>query len=263
MAQSRKLSVGSIIGLGALILSAAAVVLMLVTFAFGGVRGTEFNPQTFERRMFGFYEIPLLRLQVTPLWRAETNGDVEQLVISQKYVAPEANAPETWHLISLVRRNYKQPPTDVQILVRYLDAKDADGDSYWTQWSIAHPEMAALLWPEVARLARLESYVMLPPLFELAHNAESVKAFQLALKQLQTSQLQAAAERMEHRSAKVEDEQLRTELQERGQMLATAAAAAADELSKEPQPAAKAKPMAEADPAKEAKAEKDADAGGN
>jgi hypothetical protein len=230
---SRTLSAGNMIGLGALILSTALVVLLLVTFIFGGVGGTEFNPQTFERRIFGFYEIPFVRLQVTPLWRTEHNGDVEQLVIAQSYVKPEPNAPETWHLISLIRRNFKQPPTDVQILARYLDAKDEEGDSYWAQWSIKHPEMAALLWPEVARLARLEQYILLPPLFELARNAEETKSFQAALKQLQTRQLQETADRVEQRTAKVEDEKLKQELQKRAAALTSAVKAAEEELSKD------------------------------
>src|SRR5688572_32714720 len=126
-----KMSIGSMIGLGALILSVTAVLLMLAIFIFGSVSGTEFNPQTFERRMFGFHEVPLVRLQVTPLWRVEASGEVEQLVIAQNYVTPNQKLTDEWHLISLTRRNYRQPPTDVQILARYLDAKNEHGDSYW------------------------------------------------------------------------------------------------------------------------------------
>jgi hypothetical protein len=230
---SRKLSTGGIIGLGALFLSVAAVVLLLVTFVFGAVEGKEFNPQTFERRRFGFHEIPLLRLQVTPLWRVEANGEVEQLVIAQPYVKPDPKAAETWHLISLTRRNYKQPPTDVEILARYLDAWDEDGDTYWAEWSIQHPEMAALFWREVARLARLEQYVLLPKLFKLARNAEELKTFQTDLKQLQTRQLQEAADRMQQRTAKVEDEKLKEDLKQRAEALAAAVKSAEEDLSKE------------------------------
>jgi hypothetical protein len=231
---SRKLSAGSIIGLSALFLSVTAVVLLLVTFVFGSVHGTEFNPQTFERRMFGFHEIPLVRLQVTPLWRVEANGEVEELVIAQPYVKPEPNAPEQWHLISLTRRNYKQPPTDVQILARYLDASDEDGDSYWTEWSIKHADMAAIFWPEVARLARLEQYVLLPKLFDLARNAEELKTFQADLKQLQTKQLKEMADRLQQRTAKVEDEKVKEDLKQRAEALAAAVKSAEEELSKEP-----------------------------
>lgn len=239
MAQTSKVSLLGVIGMTALVLSAAAVVLLLVTFAIGSVSGTEFNPQTFERRWFSFYEIPLVRLQVTPLWRVGANGDVEDLVIAQKYVTPPPKAPEQWELISLVRRNYKQPPTDVQILVRYLDANDEDRDSYWTQWSIKHPEMAALLWPEAARLARLEQYVLLPPLFELARGAESVKTFQIELKQLQARQLQEAADWMQKRSSQAEDAEIKEQLLKRAEALNSAVKAAEEELSKKLQPAGK------------------------
>jgi hypothetical protein len=234
---TRKLSAGSIVGFSALVLAASAVVLLLVTFIFGAVSGTEFNPQTFERRMFGFHEIPLLRLQVTPLWRVEANGGVEQLVTTQNYVTPDAKNTDEWHLIAMVRRNYKQPPTDVQILARYLDAKDEEDDSYWANWSTKHPEMAAIFWPEVARLARLEQYVLLPPLFELARNAQDIKQFQSDLKQLQTKQLQETADRLQARTAKVEDEKLKEQLQQRAEALAAAVKAAEEDLSKEPKKA--------------------------
>src|SRR5436190_1923997 len=137
-----KWSLGSILGICALVLSATAVVVLLGTFLFGSVHGYEFDPQSFERRSFGFYEIPLLRWQITPLWRAEANGELEELVIAQKYVLPEKNAPPDWHLISLERQNSKLPPTDVKILARYLDAQDEHSHSYWAQWSLKHPEMA-------------------------------------------------------------------------------------------------------------------------
>src|SRR5689334_14343210 len=142
-----------IIGLSLLILTGAAVVIVLVTFVFGGVEGTEFNPDSFERRHFGFYQIPLIRLQVTPLWRSEYNGEVENLVTARKYVVPTPGAPETWHLIGFKRSSYTPPPTDAQILARYLDARDENHQVYWADWSTDHPDMAAVLWPEVARLA--------------------------------------------------------------------------------------------------------------
>jgi len=230
---SRRFSSGGCVGLGALILSATAVVLLLAVFIFGGVYGTEFNPQTFERRMFGFHEVPLLRLQVTPLWRVDSSGDVEQLVTTQKYVTPDPAAPETWHLVSLVRRNSRLPPTDVQILARYLDAKDEDHDSYWSSWSSNHPEMAAIFWPEVARLARLEQYILLPPLFELARNAADAKTFQTELKQLQTRQLQETADRLQARTAEIEDQKIKAELTKRSEALAAAVKSAEEDLSKE------------------------------
>jgi hypothetical protein len=245
-----KWSLGSIIGVSALVLSAIAVVVVLTTLLFGAVRGQEFDPQSFERRNFGFHEIPLLHLQVTPLWRAEANGELEQLIIAQKYVVPATNSQPDWQLISLVRQNSKLPTTDVQILARYLDAKDEDDHSYWTQWSMKHPEMAAILWPEVARLARLELYVLLPPLLELARNATEIKPFQADLKQLQTQQLQETVDRMKKRASAVTDQDAKDKYDERIIKLEAAITAADEDLSQE----IKAAESAKASPATTAEA---------
>jgi hypothetical protein len=222
-----------ITGLSLLILTGAVVVIVLVTFMFGGIEGTEFNPQSFERRRFGFYEVPLIRLQVTPLWRREANGEVESLVAAQKYVIPTPGAPETWHLIALERSSYTPPPTDVQILARYLDAQNEHDRSYWADWSSDHPDMAAVLWPEVARLARLELYPLLPPLFELARNSDNLATFQADLKQLQTKQLQDLADRYKERTEKVEDEKAKDQLSARVVALEEAAKTAGEEIVKD------------------------------
>ena len=149
-------------------LAGAAVVVAISTFMFGYVTGSEFNPQTFDRRRFGFYEIPLVRLQVTPLSRSIVTGDVEAHLQLQKYVTPVAGAPERWHLISFRRSTYEPPATDVQILQRYLDARDDAFGRYWLGWSTKQPKLAKILWPEVARYARADLYLLLPPLFSLA-----------------------------------------------------------------------------------------------
>jgi len=219
-----------IIGLSLLILTGVLVVVALVTAVFGGVGGTEFNPESFERRHFGFYEIPLIRLQITPLWRSEDNGEVEDLVITQKYVTPTPGAPETWHLIGLQRSSHTPPPTDVQILARYLDARDENHQVYWADWSTDHPDMAAVLWPEVARLARLELYPLLPPLFELARNSESLATFQTELKQLQTKQLQDLADRYKQRGEKIDDEAAKKRVDERVASLEDAVKTAGEEI---------------------------------
>lgn len=251
MASTRN-SASSVVGIGALIITGCAVMLALMTFVFGLVTGYEFNPQTFERRMFGFYEIPLLRLQVLPLWRAEANGEVEELVTSTPYVLPEPNAPEQWHLISMQRSSQKSPPTDVQILARCLDAQDEHADSFWAEWSIKHPECATILWPEVARLARLELYVLMPPLFEAARNANDAKLFQNELKRLQPEQLKALGIRWQQRSSSANDGPDKAELAQRATIVLAAAATAEAELSKDRKPLDK---PAELKPEKEAAAE--------
>jgi hypothetical protein len=215
MAERGKLSWGGIIGLTALALAGMAVVVALATLLFGGVAGYEFNPQTFERRRFAFFEIPLLRLQVTPLKRTGVSGPVEQSITGNNYVQPDAKAPETWHLISFHRSNYAPSPTDTQILIRYFDAENPEGGNYWQDWTIEKPQLAKLLWPEVARLARLELYVLLPPLFELAREAKDPTQFAKDLNALQAQEAQAVIERLEKQIEATEDAETRARLEQR------------------------------------------------
>jgi hypothetical protein len=234
MADNPKYTVGGMLGIGALVLTGCAVVIVLATFLFGYVTGYEFNPQTFARRRFGFYEIPLVRLQVTPLFRVDSNGEVEDLVQTQKYVTPRPGAAEEWHLMTFHRSTHTPPPTDAQILGRYLDAETSESGTYWYEWSVQHPDLAPILWPEVARLARLELYVLMPPLFELARQAEDdPKVFAADLKELQVKQLEETAQRLQTRSAAVEDADAKDELNQRATALLDAAKAASDEIGQE------------------------------
>jgi hypothetical protein len=201
MANRTNIGWGGFIGLAGLSLAACAVMIALVTLFFGRVAGTEFNPQTFERRQFSFFEIPLIRLQVTSLSRADISGPVEQHVRSQGYVKPTPGVPETWHLVALRRSTYAATPTDPLILQRYLDARDADDAHYWQNWNVKHPQLAKVLWPEVARLARLNLYVQLPPLFALARDATDPQTFAVALRQASLDQLDEYITRLERASA--------------------------------------------------------------
>jgi hypothetical protein len=239
VASSTKLSAGSAVGFGALVLTGSLVIVALVTMMFGAVGGSEFNPETFDRRSFGFYEIPLIRLQVLPLWRSPATGDVERLIHSQSYITPNSSAPETWHLVQL-RRSFATPPeTDVMILARYLDAQDEHHNAYWAEWSNKHPQMAALLWPEIARLARLELYTLMPPLFELAENATSAATLQQDLRALQVKRLDETAARWQKNLPSIKDEPRQSEVSARIESISKAAREASEALS---QPLPEVKP---------------------
>jgi hypothetical protein len=164
-----------------LVILALTMVLLLAAFFFGGVTGEEFNPETFQRRRFQFYEIPLLRVQIWPLSRSDASGELEKLARAQGYVATKLPTDAQWHLFSFRRGAAASPPFDAQILQRYLDAIDDSRNQYWHLWSTAHPQRAKLFWPHVSRFARLRLYVVLPHLFEIARTAEDDASFTTAL----------------------------------------------------------------------------------
>ena len=43
----------------------ATLLVFVVTVLFGAVHGVEFCPQTFERRSYSYYELPLVHIQMT------------------------------------------------------------------------------------------------------------------------------------------------------------------------------------------------------
>lgn len=139
------------------------------TMRFGLVHGQEFSPGAFQRRSFLWYELPLIGIQLTPIVRNNSTNDLEQYVTQQKWVLEQQTGPTSW---DLVRGSRGGGPREVEgeaaILCAYLDSQNADKELVWLKWSKEHPELAAVLWPHVAQLAREELYIHVPRLFRLA-----------------------------------------------------------------------------------------------
>jgi hypothetical protein len=183
------------IALGALVTLAVVIVVALSSALFGQVAGEEFNPYTFQRRRFYYFEIPLIHIQVWPLVRSAASGTLEEHIETNKYVVLKGKDPEEWHLMSLRRSAAASPAFDAAILRTYLEARDSRHNSYWSDWSTKHANLAALLWPAVARCAQLNLYIVIPQLFDLARSAEDVTTFQKDLNALQLKLLLDHAQR--------------------------------------------------------------------
>ena len=112
------------IAIGMLIIVSCCVVVALASFLFGGVSGEEFNPHTFQRRHFYFYEIPWLRWQVYPLVRSSASTAMDEFVES-KFITVTGTPPDDWHLFSFQRSALASPPFDAALLKTYLDTRDA------------------------------------------------------------------------------------------------------------------------------------------
>ena len=83
----------AIVGWGFIGLLGVTLFVFVLTVMFGGVHGLEFCPQTFERRSYSFYELPVLRLQMTGERNEDLTGPTEQYVRSQKYFAAGTGNP--------------------------------------------------------------------------------------------------------------------------------------------------------------------------
>ena len=173
------------VGVGTLLILAA---LVYSTFYFGLVRGQEFAADSFNRREFSFYQIPLVGLQITPINRRDITNDLESYLIAQKFIAgpsPSA-ATKRWDLV-LAHRGFvpdEQRPLsqgEARILCEYLDAGDAKGNHIWLDWTKNNSAIAKVVWPAVAQVARQELYFFAPELLICARNATNAVELQREL----------------------------------------------------------------------------------
>ena len=149
-----------------------AIVLAVATLIFGHISGEEFCPDTFTRRSFAYFEIPLLGWQVSPISRKDITNGLESHLVTNKSVTitKQQDPPPPWHLVMSLRSGIVTFYGDAAILCRYLDTQDDKG-FYWQQWTEKHPDFAKALWPLVAQTACQRLYVFVPDLFELAGQA--------------------------------------------------------------------------------------------
>lgn len=168
-AEGKKTSDQAIKGL---IIAGSTLLLVLVALFVIGVQGyvsgSEFSPTHFQQRDFEFYEIPLLRLQITPIWRsASTPSTANYLRQNSMIKAAPRGQPTYWHLVSISRGLHGTTAADAELLIDQLQLK-ANDKLHWQTWSTDHPKSAAILWPIVQRLAERELYFLVPRLFEIS-----------------------------------------------------------------------------------------------
>src|SRR5262245_22012536 len=92
-----------------------------LTTTFGTVRGVEFCPQTFERRAYSFYEVPVLGIMVTAKVHEDVSTAAETALTTQKFVTPPAGGQQDWHIVAGSRGTRTWRKGDASILVGYLD----------------------------------------------------------------------------------------------------------------------------------------------
>jgi tetratricopeptide (TPR) repeat protein len=155
---------------GLLIAGGIGLILLFGVLSFGLVAGEEFAPDTFDRRSYWYYELPLIRLKITPVTRVTSTHQLEQLLVNSNYIVSQP-PPKRWDLVTVTRVGRPWQQGDASILCQYLDAYDPNTKnvvSVWETWTTDHPALAKVLWPEVAALARQDLYFLIPRLFDQA-----------------------------------------------------------------------------------------------
>lgn len=143
------------------------LIVLLVITTQGNISGSEFSPTHFQQRDFHFYEIPLLHLQITPIRRKVSTPATASYLKQMSMVSVPQGQPVHWHLVSISRGFSGTSDADAKLLTDQLDLSP-DGDLYWKTWTADHPELAAVFWPVIQKLAERELYILMPRLFELA-----------------------------------------------------------------------------------------------
>jgi hypothetical protein len=181
----------------------ATLLVFIATVTFGAVHGTEFCPQTFERRSYSYYELPVFGIQLTGERNEDLTGPTELEITSQKYVAPHTGAKKDWHVLVGSRGTSVRRPGNAGILMMYLDAMDSESYHRWVGWSEAHQQQAHFLWPAVQRLAVHELYVDVPDLFDLAKLIDYPQELEQKLNQTVAARLLVLGRRLQGREDQV------------------------------------------------------------
>jgi hypothetical protein len=179
------------------VLGILGVVLLVsvATYLFGAVHGTEFCPQTFERRSYSYYELPIVRVQITGEKHDDLTGATELHVTSQKLIAPLTAAKKDWHVLVGSRGTRVRRPGDAGILMQYLDAMEGGNYHRWVRWSEEHDQLAKVFWPGVQQFALRELYVFMPDLFDLTKTVSDPVALKQAIDTLLAQKLLLLAQR--------------------------------------------------------------------
>jgi len=149
---------------------------------FGEVHGTEFSPRRFQRRRFVYYQIPLVGIQVSPVTQVDVTNDLERYL--QSAITPgDGSFTERWDLVSISHAGVPVWDGDAGWLCGYLDAPSRQGTKDWLAWSQDNQELADVLWPRVAEVAREDKYFLIPDIMQAASRFNQVEELDEFLRQ--------------------------------------------------------------------------------
>lgn len=150
----------------------------IVVYTYGEISGQEFSPDLFQRRTFSYYELPVLKVQISPIVRLPQPTPVESFLATKTYVTPVKTSTPRWDLVKAQRSDKVFREDDAAILCVYLDMRTNGGKFHWEVWSDAHPELAKVFWKGVSEVVRNQLYTFLPDLVRLATKTEDADELQ-------------------------------------------------------------------------------------
>lgn len=136
--------------------------------------GTEFCPDTFAMRTFSYRKVPITGWVISGIRYNDQENFVGETLIADKWI--RTTPEKRWDLVS-ERASFTRSGTNddcdarflTDILARYdYDKVTTSTKSRWLTWSDKHDGCAKVLWPMIAKLARMEMYLAIPDLMEFA-----------------------------------------------------------------------------------------------
>lgn len=152
--------------------------LVLFVVVFGRVTGDEFCPATFRRRDYSFYEFPVIRVQVSPVWRDNATESLESYVGTQNWLKPSTD--KRWDVINVLAGSSYESG-NASIYVAFADHTRPASDETWLDWSQSHGDLAEPFWLAVQQVSLLDAYELLPEMFGFAQTADDEIKFRAEL----------------------------------------------------------------------------------
>ncbi len=152
------------------------------------IHGEEFCPQLFQKRSFHYWRLPGTKLRIGSTTLSPAVSPCSKSILQTL----ASGGASDWHVSKV---SYGSVARDLgpQILIDYLDAKDANGANVWDAWSFRNSQQAAVLWPIVQQVALQEMYHCVPDLLRTASGELDVKTLD---KNLRNVCLQAAQSKL-------------------------------------------------------------------
>ena len=155
---------------------------------FGRVEGEEFCPQKFTVQQFSYYQIPLVKIQITPVTFSPSsrgNAALSRHLRTQRLLGA-VSSQLRWDIVYMGDISSESSRGDADILVKYLEQPGAIGSENWLDWTQdkSNEDIAQRFWPLIAKLAQEQLYILMPDVFDWARSAQSAEQFSI---QVQTT----------------------------------------------------------------------------
>ena len=136
--------------------------------------GTEFSPDDFTIRHFSYQYEPLTDWVVSGRKFEKDYSHSMPDLVTDNFIKPVFKKEKTWHLIEDNGRYLRgySVDSDARFLINFLALYDENYENKWTVWNSEHPNLAPVLWPLIAEMARDKIYLTVGDVLMFALDSE-------------------------------------------------------------------------------------------